>query len=419
MNPSLEILVHISGPSRGPDDTRYRKEAQGLLGFEAVSRHEILRLQEQGSESREDGAQQTIVQRMAVTSVQAPEGLLDAVPPENAKGSTRDAVNASSPDASCSVAPVSSTQDASKSGATFSRIATWPTPQMLIERTPALPRRHTTPTVISPASGRSCHRRTRSDSWKTPPSVIPDSQPTQSSINRSQILSSPCLRRPFAPSFSPFSTHEDDLRSRKRQCVQDTSATRSPPREGTGLDEPQVNSSSTDGPYEAFPSPSPLQPAPPLVIHSPRPYSSNAHFETHLTPSLQTLSTQLPLQKYFKPIYIRVPGKLERGHWLIPIQSWAEDLKNRFWEFLVRFVGEGRAGWGVWCSREFQGETQLTGSSKENKDPTSREEVVRMYCWGEIVGELWLLLFIASERQIKGVGARWYDASQESVVQMA
>ena len=418
MNPSIETLVHISGPSRGTDDARYRREVQGLLDFEPVSRHDISSLHDERSKKHKDAAQESIVQTKNVTPVQALEDLADKLLPVIAENTTPYGAETSYANAFRSAVPVPSMQDASKNDTTVPQTATRPTPQMLIERTPAIPRRHTTPTAVTPAAGGPSHRRTRSDSWKTPPSVIPDSQPTQLLISRPHISSSPCLRRPFAPSSSPSPMHDDDLPSRKRHCVQETSNARSAPGNGVSRDVQQVTSFSTDALQET--PPPPLCAPSSLVIHPPRPRPSKAQFETHLTPSLQTLSAQLPLGKYFKPaVHIRSPAKLERGHWFVPIQAWNEDLKNRFWQFLARFVGEGRAGWGVWCSREFRGDMQLTGSSKENKDPNTREEVVRMYCWGEVMGELWLLLFVASERQIKGTGARWNDAQQKMAVQMA
>ncbi|KAA6409889.1 MAG: hypothetical protein FRX48_06502 [Lasallia pustulata] len=42
MNPAVELLIHISAPSRGSDDAKYRKQALGFLGFEAATRHSIL-----------------------------------------------------------------------------------------------------------------------------------------------------------------------------------------------------------------------------------------------------------------------------------------------------------------------------------------------------------------------------------------
>ena len=418
MKSLIEILVHVSGPSRGRDDARYRRQAWGLVDFEPVNRHDILLLYEKRSDIHQDCDQESIVQTTDVTSIQAPEGFADELFSDIGEDTAPCGAKTVNPGASRSVDSVPSVQDANKNNAMVPRTATKQKPQLLIERTPALPRCHTTTAVVTAATDGLFHRRTRSDSWKTPPRVIPDSQPTLSSVNRPEISSSPCLKRPFGPSSSPSLTHEDDLPSYKRRRVQETSVARSAPRESVSLDRTQVKSPPIKAAQETWPPN--LTAAPSVAVHAPRPQPSKARFETHLTPSLQILSTQLPLERYFKPsVHVRIPEKLERGHWSIPIQSWGKDLKIRFWQFLTRFVEEGRAGWGVWCSREFQGDMQFAESSKENNDPNAREEVVRVYCWGEIIGELWLLLFIASERQIKGVGARWNDARKATVVKMA
>ena len=44
--------------------------------------------------------------------------------------------------------------------------------------------------------------------------------------------------------------------------------------------------------------------------------------------------------------------------------------------------------------------------------------MAKIYCWGEIVREVWLLLFIASHRKVIGAGAKWIDAAGEVVVVM-
>lgn len=90
-----------------------------------------------------------------------------------------------------------------------------------------------------------------------------------------------------------------------------------------------------------------------------------------------------------------------------------------------KFVGGGRAGWGTWCVREVQRLDEqalvVRAGDKENQAPTQQQkegEVVKIFCWGEVVGPVWMLLFIASDRCIKGVGARWVDAAGVLVVVM-
>lgn len=91
------------------------------------------------------------------------------------------------------------------------------------------------------------------------------------------------------------------------------------------------------------------------------------------------------------------------------------------------FVGDnGQAGWGTWCVREFlqEGSCAVVRNDGDGVDKESHllrqpmEEVVKVYCWGEVVGEIWLLLFMASKRKVKGVGARWVDAGGVAVVGM-
>lgn len=101
----------------------------------------------------------------------------------------------------------------------------------------------------------------------------------------------------------------------------------------------------------------------------------------------------------------------------MPIDGWDGKSKREFWDYLNTFVGRGQAGWGTWCVREIAGPIRAKDSDKENHAPLRREDV-KIYCWGEVVGEIWLLLFIASGRKIKGIGAQWVDSSGVAVVVM-
>lgn len=388
----IEILVHVSGPSRGPDDARYRKEAQEFLSFEPASTHHLytgangLHLKHPHTI---DNLRETFLHNLKKTT-----------PAPSAQ----------------TIRPSSRTP--ALLGENIHHALPWTatheTPKLLIERTPALPRPRTAPNASTSSQEAPTLRRTQSDSWQTPPSVIPDSQPTPKPNDSPRLFSSPYLKSPFESS-SPSPTHHSSPTA-KHARVQVTS---SPP---TAPDRPTSLALPTCPPPIQTSIPASTSPAPslPLEIHPPRPRPSTSHFTTHLTPSLLTISTKLPLSKYFTPqLRTRTLDALERGHWLIPLSTWDEALITRFWRFLVGFVGEGRAGWGVWCVREMQMRPGLnSGSSKENHSPVEREEVVKIYCWGEVVGEVWLMLFLASDRRIKGVGARWVDAGGGVVVRM-
>ncbi len=412
MKPSIEILVHISGPSRGPDDIRYRKEARELLNFEPVKRHEISFL-----EVEEEAFQQSNEWKIGMTSSEAEDVQVE----EQLLGDVKNTVPGITQSDFVNPAPVttaSSPHDTvRKDDPVAPRVVKRPISHVLVERTPALPRRKTTSAPTTPAANGLSHRRTVSDSWKTPPSVIPDSQPTPSFRDRTRILSSPCFRRPVAPSFSPSPTRDDEPRHYKRQRTQgDLSGGRETVNDSS-VNDRLVELSS--GEPSQRPQPRLLRTIKILEIHPPRPHSSKDQCSSHLTPSLQTISEKLPMHKYFKPtIQARSPEKLERGHWLVSIYSWEPTLKVKFWRFLTQFIHEGRAGWGVWCSREVLCDMEHTDGNFESTDTPACAEIIRLYCWGEVMGEIWVLLFIASERKIQGVGARWIDAMQETVAQM-
>ena len=48
----------------------------------------------------------------------------------------------------------------------------------------------------------------------------------------------------------------------------------------------------------------------------------------------------------------------------------------------------------------------------------SESLTLKVYTWGEIASYIYLLLFLASERKIRKMGAQWRDCSEEVVVQM-
>lgn len=416
MKRSIEILAHISAPSRGPDDARYRREARELLNFQPVARHDILSVDENGIGGEEDASSQSSKREKGVDP-NVPEGILQDV--QRAKDVQK--TLASIPKlhfvkpapATVASAPRKAIRE---DGPVAPQPVTRHVPHVLIERTPAIPRRKTTSAPTTPAAEGPSHRRTVSDSWKTPPSVIPDSQPTPSPLRKAHVLNSPCLRRPLARSSSPSPTRDDEARSKRQRIEQHTSGGQQIVGDAS-VDGPPIAESS--GELSRTAEPGLLRTMTSLELYPPRPRSSNGQCGSHLTSSLRTISEKLPMHKYFNPtIQTRSAEKLERGHWLVSIHSWEAALKAKFWTFLTQFIGEGRAGWGVWCSREFLGDMGHTAGNDEITDAPVCADLIRLYCWGEVMGEIWVLLFIASERKIQGVGARWIDAMQETVAQM-
>ena len=44
--------------------------------------------------------------------------------------------------------------------------------------------------------------------------------------------------------------------------------------------------------------------------------------------------------------------------------------------------------------------------------------VVKVFCWGEVVGHVWLLCYVASQARLKRVESQWVDADGEVVVRI-
>ncbi|KAK3172698.1 hypothetical protein OEA41_006022 [Lepraria neglecta] len=432
MTHPIEILIHISGPSRGTDDARYRREALGLLNFEPVERHELQGSEESGD--RNDGKEHIII-RGSLKAQRAEPGQTQSNirnswtqhdhTPHMHRSGRADKPSKALPNAINTPLPQLMTPSITRPtpNSAIQRTTIKETPHLLIARTPALPRPRTAPTQPSNTHATPSLRRTQSDSWQTPPSVIPDSQPMPPSTSLPEISSSPILKRPYLLSSSPSPTRPPDSPLRKRARLQMVS---SPPSELHGAaaaadkaptSEEAPTSSAVD-PDSTSSSPPALKPNS-LEIHPPHPKTSDAHFKTHLTPSLRTLSTKL--LKYYKPHTTTRPLiNVERGHWFVRLSTFDSTLLTKFWDFLGKFVGQGQAGFGTRCFREMVdvGNGKETGSDKENHTPGQQEEIAKIYCFGEVVGEIWIVLFLATERRIKGVGAKWIDAAGEAVVIM-
>ncbi|MCJ1227901.1 hypothetical protein MMC12_004560 [Toensbergia leucococca] len=401
MPPPIEILIHPSAPSHGPDDVRYRKEVLGYLNFEVNVRHDVLVQKPELEESQSktgSSTRQEDADRGHILPVELDE---EGEPLPSSQFSLLPDRTNSSPFQQSSPSPLpkpSALHRLQRQNLDVLQVAgTAYSPRVLVGRTPNSTRPRTAPTAASNATSHTPLRRTQSDSWETPPSVIADSQPSFSSLKRNRI-GSPTPEQSLPNSPSP-----------KRQR-------RLSPQPA----EPPVPAS------EATQSPAAPPACPflvlPAYIYAPPPKSSTQSFSTHLTPSLTLIKTKLP-NSLFAPLSTSRPLRpSERGHWVLPLhKSWPADLKVRLWDFLTAFIGEARAGWGVWCVLEGtgKGKAETAGNVERNTEEGAEGEVLEIYCWGQTVEHIYLLLFLASERRVKGCGARWIDGAGKMVVQMA
>ncbi|MCJ1430304.1 hypothetical protein MMC29_008221, partial [Sticta canariensis] len=222
MTPNIEILVHVSAQSRASDDARYRREALGYVNFEAGVRHAVLVHENQTPAKPE----------LAFLVAQGGGGSFsDAelspttsnLSPQSSSRNSRVEQNRTVPGkALVSTTGPGRTPEASRASCSHVTLSTTPvlnpwkrlsskSPFVHVEHTPANLRPRSAPTDPSCVQETPCLRRAQSDSWETPPSVIPDSQPSPLH-----------LKRPLASS-SPSPNQRSNSRSPKRQRRQSSS----------------------------------------------------------------------------------------------------------------------------------------------------------------------------------------------------
>jgi len=154
------------------------------------------------------------------------------------------------------------------------------------------------------------------------------------------------------------------------------------------------------------------------MIRPPDPPTSNKALDPSslITPVLAMLADKLDLITRFQPSFQhRTLRETERGYWRISTRDWSPETKEYFWSFLTDLVGSGRAGWNVWCSRSNLPCQEEHANSKMTED---EEEMIKIYCWGIVVPHVYLIIFLASKREIKRQKIHWLDGSESVILEM-
>lgn len=155
-----------------------------------------------------------------------------------------------------------------------------------------------------------------------------------------------------------------------------------------------------------------LEELPQSITPDPPPTSIDL-FQSHMTAFLEKLSHDMgPSCCYDRSTIHREPRQSERGYWHICTSMWSVTVQIAFWQFLQLHVRSGNLGWGVWCVREVDESGSGTGKSGGGLGD------VKVFCWGEVVKHVYLLLYVASKSKIRKASARWIDADGEVVVEM-
>lgn len=145
-------------------------------------------------------------------------------------------------------------------------------------------------------------------------------------------------------------------------------------------------------PVDAFP------PAPKTSVARP------GTLPSQVTKHLATMKAKNPTR--FRPLTIRRDVVHdERGFWRIDCKHWPSSAQRDFWLLLCEHVSSGRVGWATTLHRQ----------------PAAHGELglVRLYCWGEVVEHMWLLLWLCSKAKASGMESKWIDANGVAVIEMA
>ncbi|KAJ5703147.1 hypothetical protein N7488_010695 [Penicillium malachiteum] len=442
----MEILVHVSAPSTIQDDARYRAQVAAILAFQTSQQEQVTH---ESTDTRDSPRQPAVVRPESVTvGVQdsdSPSPRSDHLPTRPLSGQALNFESIATRIGSSRLAPsdrgrltVPAQDQDDDSLETRSVVSVIPDSQ---------------PETICPPS-ESQVNPCRSN-WK------PDDSHSDPSSKRCRIESAlPAAMFNSGVSALPTTTPDSSIPPNPIPV----------PLQGIDQAQSSTNHNHAPNPSSSLISISQLQnpghilPLLPLEIHPPLPAISTASFTTHITPTLSMFTARLKPDRTYKPLTQTRPlHDLERGYWFIPLKiradmkqspdpnqqkseestknpanseinlarpphdpdsNWTLSFFQRFWSFLEDFVGkDGRAGWGVWCVLEHASNTSsptvpVPESSASAPLDGSVQMQLKVYAWGEIAMHVYLLLFLASERQVRKMGLQWRDYDEKVVIQM-
>ncbi|KAF3020857.1 hypothetical protein E8E15_007723 [Penicillium rubens] len=435
-----EILVHIAAPSTAQDDARYRAQVAAILEFQCASRQPLMESKSSApdpdhahpfSSAAHSSVPSTTQHEASPILREAPRPAYATLSsdrrllPEREGATPRQPINSNHPDSLESL------------------ISVIPDSQPEIAEELVQPRAElSSPSQLAPPPKRP----------RTSPATPNPAQPVS-------IIDSPAADQPAAAhKVIPAENQDHRLPTGSPQIPISISSS---DQDGDGRPGYIPHPTTSHHIPATIPNPINLSTLP-LEIHPPKPPISTAPYTTHITPTLSMLAERLNPARTYKPSSQTRPlDPLERGYWLVHLaienqiqnqdrdpadllqnpnpnpnpdsdpehgttnpsqkptenpnpkskentRTWPYPLFHAFWSFLSDFVGrDGRAGWGVWCILEAAPST------------LSHTHVsLKVYTWGEVAMHVYLLLYLASERRVRGMGVQWRDAREEVVIQM-
>ena len=441
----MEILIHVSAPSTAQDDARYQAQAAAILNFQPGNRQLLT------SDSPEPvGTRETPSRQSAVVRPVAVRDLQDSGP-----RSDHSSQNPRSIATTIGSGPSAPLEGDDREESLSSLISVIPDSQ---------PDLFQPLQILDPCLS-------HEDDPEKPPLKRCRIESLLPAASHSGTSPSPITKTAPSSSHATHTTHATHVTHATHENQQNEENQEN--QENQELSKPIP-----PFPITTSQNPNHLLPFLPLEIHSPPPPISTSSFTTHITETLSMLTKRLNPTRTYKPLHQTRPlHQLERGYWAMhltiqpdnqdqtnkktnspvpvpvpdpvsapsrnqnpntdpadqgpanpeknklikdqpqdqdPDHNWSLSTFHRFWSFLSEFIGNSRAGWGVWCVLE-HGEAL---SVPENHLDESIRVQLKVYAWGEIAMHVYLLLFLASERRVRRMGMHWKDSLEELVIQM-
>ncbi|KAL7894778.1 hypothetical protein HDV63DRAFT_406950 [Trichoderma sp. SZMC 28014] len=128
-----------------------------------------------------------------------------------------------------------------------------------------------------------------------------------------------------------------------------------------------------------------------LEIRPPSPPTGIVHLEPSALVSDKLEKLARDLSSRYRARENRPTDPFGRGYWFVDCATWSQETHSEAWTFLANYLRSGLAGWGVWCRRD------------------DSHGWIRLYCWAHVAKHAYLLLYLASGRHLKATGAKWID----------
>ncbi|OJD33832.1 cellulose biosynthesis protein [Diplodia corticola] len=133
-----------------------------------------------------------------------------------------------------------------------------------------------------------------------------------------------------------------------------------------------------------------------------------------VTSMLQLYAEKASIAKHYKPALVwRDIRPTERGCWMFDTSNWSHTRQHEFWTRMEYLTKHGYLG-NAWLQRNIAKDWKRGGTDGREAEGLG---VVWMFCWGQAVPYLWIVLLTESHLEIrrKKSSARWVVGPMESL----